>query len=290
MTMPSGQPFTQLCQSLARPPHFGRVDLHLHTTFSDGTYSPAQVVDLAKRSGLSAIAITDHDTLAGIAPTRLAAGATLEVVSGVEITAEFRGRELHLLGYFFDVNNVALRSGLDHLRSERVGRFREMIGRLAALGVPINEEDVANLGDVTTLGRRHLAELIVQSKKAATIREAFQRYLGDHGRAAVAKTRLPVAQAIALVRGAGGVASWAHPNTDCSRETLIELRRLGLGAIEGQYPAFTQSRSKELRRLADDLGMAITGGSDCHGPDPLRRAVGVSSITRDELTRLRDMI
>jgi len=290
MIMPIGQPFTQLCQSLSRPPNFGRVDLHLHTTFSDGTYSPAQVVDLARRSGLSAIAITDHDTLAGIGPTRLAAGATLEVVSGVEITAEYRGRELHLLGYFFDVNNHALRASLDHLRSERVGRFREMIGRLASLGVPINEEDVVKLGDVATLGRRHLAELIVQSKKAATIREAFQRYLGDHGRAAVAKTRLPVAQAIALVRGAGGVASWAHPGADCNRDALIEMKRLGLGAIESQYPAFTQSRVKELRSLAADLGLAVTGGSDCHGPDQLRRAVGVSSISRDELTLLRAMI
>src|SRR5471032_1497291 len=100
--MPAGQPFTQLCQTLARPRFFGRVDLHLHTTFSDGTYEPAEIVDLARRSGLSAIAITDHDTLDGIAPTQDAAGASLEIVSGVEITAEFRGKELHLLGYCFD--------------------------------------------------------------------------------------------------------------------------------------------------------------------------------------------
>jgi 3',5'-nucleoside bisphosphate phosphatase len=288
--MPIGQPFTQLCQSLARPPHFGRADLHLHTTFSDGTYTPAQVVDLAKRSGLSAIAITDHDTLAGIAPARSAAGSSLEVVSGVEITAEFRGRELHLLGYFFDLNNPALNASLDHLRSQRVGRFHEMIDRLAALGVPISETAVATLGDATTLGRRHLAELIVQSKKAATVREAFQRFLGDHGRAAVEKTRLPVAQAIALVRGAGGVASWAHPNLECDREALIELKRCGLNAVEAQYPAFTQSRGRELRQWASELGLAVTGGSDCHGPEPLRRAVGVCSITREEFTRLRVMI
>src|SRR5580658_3266403 len=106
--MPAGQPFTQLCKTLSRPPHMGRVDLHLHTIFSDGAYTPAEVVDLARRSGLSAIAVTDHDTLDGIGPTIEAAGPSLEIVSGVEITAEFRGKELHLLGYFFDPENTAL--------------------------------------------------------------------------------------------------------------------------------------------------------------------------------------
>jgi predicted metal-dependent phosphoesterase TrpH len=286
--MPAGQPFTQLCQLLARPRHFGRVDLHLHTTFSDGTYTPAEVVDLARRSGLSAIAITDHDTLAGIAPTVQAAGESLEVVSGVEITAEFHGRELHLLGYCFDPTNADLRAALDHLRAERVGRFHEMVKRLAGLGIPIEQEEIANLGDTTTLGRRHLAELLVQAKQAATVREAFQRYLGDHGRATVPKRRLPVAEAIALVRGAAGVAAWAHPTYDCSRERLLELKDLGLGAIEAEYPAFRPSRIKELRRLASELGLAVTGGSDCHGPDQANRAVGASSITYEELEALKD--
>src|SRR5688572_5097474 len=119
--MPAGQPFTKLCQSLARPRAHGRADLHLHTIHSDGNYTPAQVVDLARRSGLSAIAITDHDTLDGIAPAERAAETLLEVIPGVEITAEYRGREFHLLGYFFDRDNAPLRAALDHLRSERVG-------------------------------------------------------------------------------------------------------------------------------------------------------------------------
>jgi 3',5'-nucleoside bisphosphate phosphatase len=286
--MPAGQPFTQLCQTLARPRHFGRVDLHLHTTFSDGTYTPAQIVDLGKRSGLSGIAITDHDTLAGIAPARLAAGASLEVITGVEITAEFRGKELHLLGFLFDPANSALNGALDHLRQERSGRFHEMIERLRSLGVPIEEAAVARLGDATSLGRRHLAELLVHLNKAATVREAFQRYLGDRGRATVPKTRLPVAAAIALVRGAGGVASWAHPVYDCTRETLMELKGLGLGAVEVEYPTMRMRRRKELRHWANELGLAITGGSDCHGPGEPHRSVGACSISHDELERLRD--
>lgn len=288
--MPTGQPFTQLCQTLARPRYFGRVDLHLHTTFSDGTYTPTEIVDLARRSGLSAIAITDHDTLAGIGPARRAAAATLEVVSGVEITAEFRGKELHLLGYFFDPANAPLAAALAHLRSERVGRFHGMVERLRGLGVPIEEAAVARLSAGTTLGRPHLAELIVQTKKAATVREAFQRYLGDHGRAAVPKTRLAVTDAIALVRGASGVASWAHPVYDCTREMLKELKRLGLGAVEAEYPTIRPSRCKELRHWATELGLAITGGSDCHGPGQPHRSVGASSISHEQLQRLREMI
>ena len=286
--MPAGQPFTQLCQSLSRPRYFGRVDLHLHTIHSDGTYTPAEVVDLARRSGLSAIAITDHDTLAGIAPTQAAAGASLEVVTGVEITAEFRGKELHLLGYGFDPANAALRSALDHLRSERVGRFHEMVARLKELGVPIKEEQIARLQKTVSLGRRHLAELLVETKQAATVRDAFRRYLHDHGRAAVPKTRLPVADAIALVRGASGVAAWAHPNYDCTKESLLELKRLGLGAIEVEYPAFRASRVKELRQLAAELGLAISGGSDCHGPGEPHRAIGASSISHAELVQLQE--
>ena len=288
--MPTGQPFTLLCKSLAQPRHHGRVDLHVHTTFSDGTYTPAQVVDLARRSGLSAIAITDHDTLAGIAPAIAAASGSLEVISGVEITAEYHGRELHLLGYFFDPMNSDLQNALDHLRTQRVARFHEMVKRLHVLGVRIEDADVANLGDETTLGRRHLAELLVQANHTATVREAFQRFLGDQGRATVPKKRLPVADAIALVRGASGVAAWAHPSYDCTKESLGELKRLGLGAIEAEYPSFRPTRIRELRQLATELGLAVTGGSDCHGPDQPNRAIGVRSITADELGRLRDLI
>jgi predicted metal-dependent phosphoesterase TrpH len=286
--MPAGQPFTQLCQALNRPRHYGRVDLHLHTTYSDGLYTPAQLVDLARRSGLSAIAVTDHDTFAGVVPARQAASASVEVIAGVEITAEFRGKELHLLGYDFDLTNEPLHVALAHLQEQRVGRFHEMIERLGSLGVHFTDKEVAEWTRAPSLGRRHLAEMLVRAKKASSIREAFQRWLGDERKATVPKTRLPVADAIKLVRDAGGVASWAHPNYHCTRETLLELKSCGLAAIEAEYPAFRASRVHELRQLAETLGLAISGGSDCHGPDELKRAVGTCSISRDEWNRLRE--
>src|SRR5947207_13427542 len=128
--MPARQPFTRLCQLAARPAATGRADLHLHTTHSDGEYTPAQIVDLARRSGLAAAALTDHDTVGGFAAGRAAAGSGLEVVAGVEISAEYEGRELHLLGYFFRPDDPALMVALAGLRRHRAERFRAMAGRL----------------------------------------------------------------------------------------------------------------------------------------------------------------
>jgi predicted metal-dependent phosphoesterase TrpH len=286
--MPIGQPFTQLCQQLARPKHFGRVDLHLHTTASDGSYTPEQVIDLARRSGLAAVAITDHDTTdAVLAARRAGTGTAVEVCAGVEITAEYRGKELHLLGYCFSLNDEPLARALAKLRSGRVERFREMVARLRGLGVQV--EDAAPRSDRSALGRRHLAELVVRAGKAATVREAFQRYLGDRGRATVPKQRLPVGEAISLVRGAGGVAAWAHPSYDCSTESLRELRGLGLQAIEASFPSCRPARERELRALASRRELLITGGSDCHGPDQPRQAIGACSITHPEFLAVKQL-
>lgn len=286
--MPRRQPFTALCQAAARDRHHGRADLHLHTTHSDGSYTPAQVVDLARRCGLAAAAITDHDTLAGIGAARdAAAGSGLEVVPGVEISAEYRGREFHLLGYFVRLDDAPLRAALDRLDTHRTGRFWDMVERLRGGGVSLDEGELRAFAGASVLGRRHLAEFLTRTGKAGSVREAFARYLGDGRRAATAKARLPVAEAIALVRGAGGVAAWAHPSYDCNRESLAELRALGLGAVEVEFPAIRTGRVRELRALAAATGLAVTGGSDCHGPDSPRRAVGAYSVTAGELETLR---
>ncbi|MFO0925752.1 MAG: PHP domain-containing protein [Gemmataceae bacterium] len=283
--MPSRQPFTLLCQQLARKPGAGRADLHLHTTCSDGNYTPAEVIDLARRCGLSALAITDHDTLAGVEPARDAAGGAVEVVSGVEITTEFRGRELHLLGYFVDIHDHALNDALAGIRRDRVERFHAMVERLRGLGVSVTIEAAGSAPE--SLGRRYLAELLVRQGKAGSVREVFQRWLGDRGRAAVPKWRLPVAEAIRLVRAAGGVAAWAHPFYDGAEPALGELAALGLGAVEVEYPDLRLTLRQQLRAWARQLGLAVTGGSDCHGPG--RRTVGACTISDEELERLRQL-
>jgi predicted metal-dependent phosphoesterase TrpH len=286
--MPARQPFTAICQAAARSRLADRADLHVHTTQSDGRYTPHQVVELARRSGLAAIAITDHDTLAGVAEARLAAArSSLEVIAGVEISAVFRERELHLLGYFVALDDPALTTTLERLCSHRANRYHDMVERLRWLGVELSEEELTASCLWGSLGRRHLAEVLVESGKVGSVHEAFVRYLADGGRVALPKVRLPVREAIALVRSAGGVASWAHPPYDCTEEQLVELRAHGLQALEAFYPGYRTGHVRQLRACAASLGLAVTAGSDCHGPDDRRREIGTCTVTRAELDTLR---
>jgi 3',5'-nucleoside bisphosphate phosphatase len=284
--MPARQPFTALCQLAARGRFHGRADLHVHTTHSDGNYTPAQVVELARRAGLAAVAVTDHDAVGGVAVARAAAeGSGVEIVAGVEITAEFHGRELHLLGYFFRTDDGPLTTALDRVCRGRVERFQEMIERLRACGASLDLRDVPPPAAPEALGRRHLAEMLVKQGMAGSVREAFARWLHDGGRAAAPKLRLPVGEAVALVRGAGGVAAYAHPPYDCTVEALTELRDMGLNAVEVEHPAIRAARGRELRAWAKRLGMAVSAGSDCHGPG--KHAIGACTVSTEELELLR---
>ncbi len=288
--MPRRQPFTALCQALASARRGARADLHVHTTCSDGTYTPAEVVDLARRSGLAALALTDHDTFDGLAAARSAAGAALEIVPGVEITAEHHGRTLHLLGYFFDPADADLNAALGRLRARRAERFCEMAERLRGCGVSLDRGEVRAQAAAGVPGRRQLAALLVRAGKVGTVHEAFVRYLGDLGRAMVPSPALPAAEAVALVRGAGGVAALAHPPYDeGTRGQWTDLRALGLRAVEVDFPACQGGKQRRLRALAAELGLAVTGGSDCHGPGPARRAVGACGVAAQELEAIRSL-
>jgi predicted metal-dependent phosphoesterase TrpH len=286
--MPARQPFTALCRAAARTHPTARVDLHVHTTCSDGTYTPVQVVELARRSGLAAVAITDHDTIDGIPAAQAVAAETgVEVIPAVEISTEYYERELHLLAYFVDPHHAGLATALKRLRDHRHARFWDMVDRLRSCGVFLDQDALRSQTGAVSLGRRHLAMLLVQARHVRSVREAFLRYLGDQGCVMVPKLRLPVQEALAVVQQAGGVASWAHPGSSCTCATLMELRNWGLGAVEVEYPACRASRTKELRGLAAEQELAVTGGSDCHGPGNLRQDVGACGITLEELEILR---
>jgi 3',5'-nucleoside bisphosphate phosphatase len=286
--MPKGVPFTRLCQLASIGPHVGRADLHLHTTHSDGAYTPAQIIDLARRGGLSAVAITDHDTLAAIALARaLAAGTGVEIVPGVEISTSHQDRELHLLAYFVEITDPSLNEALAWVCRQRVERFQMMVQRLGASGIVVPWQAGKDPAGPDALGRRYLAELLLRAGQVGSIREAFARYLGDGNRFVAPKQRLPVARAIQIVRDAGGIAAWAHPGTLCDLRSLVELRELGLGAVEVDYPEVRRTRQKQLRDWAAQLGLAVTGGSDCHGPG--RREVGCCGVSAAELEQLRSL-
>jgi 3',5'-nucleoside bisphosphate phosphatase len=285
--MPTGQPFTRLCQTLARPAAEGRADLHLHTTHSDGIYAPREVVDLAHRSGLAAIAITDHDTTCGVAAARQAAGDRIEVIAGVEVTAEHQGREVHLLGYFVRTDDSPLNTALGGLRIHRKQRFEGMVERLRGQGVSIDEEAAKAASSGPAPGRRTLATLLHSSGRVGSVREAFARWLADGRPADLPKARIPLDEAIHLIRNAEGVTSLAHPSAALTLEQLRLLRDLGLQAVEADYPSHKPARGKQLRQWASMLGLLVTGGSDCHGPDGT--AIGACGVTASELQSLNGL-
>lgn len=279
--MPRRQPFTALCRQLAHLARPSRADLHVHSTASDGDYTPSQVVALAKQAGLAAVALTDHDTLAGL-PEAVAAGDGIRVIPGVEITTQFKERELHLLGYFVRLDDAELNAALGEVRASRRERFRAYVKQL---NLP---DDRAALVEQSTdsLGRRHVARLLVSFGRAATTDEVFRRHLAPLKGLIPPKHRIPIGDAIRLVHAAGGVASLAHPPPDLSESALAQLNDLGLDAVEADYAWRRSAPRHLLHALAARLGLLTTGGSDCHGPRPEHRRIGSVTIPMDAVARL----
>lgn len=243
----------------------GRVDLHVHTTASDGAYPPRQVVEMSVRLGLRAIAIADHDTTAGVPEAQQAAAASaLEAIAAVEINAEFGHTELHVLGYYVELGSERLQGVLSHLREGRLGRAQTMVKRLGAMGLPLEWERVLEIaGEGAAVGRPHVAQALVERGYAASTADAFARYIGKGGPAHVERFKLTPAQAIALIREAGGVAVLAHPLQ--LMDAVPELVSAGLAGLEAYYPGYSARETGFLLELAARYGLLVTGGSDFHG-------------------------
>lgn len=249
------------------------VDLHMHSTASDGLYAPAEVVAKAASTGLAAVALTDHDTIDGVAEARAAAAPLgLRVVTGVELSAmDDEGDELHLLGLHVD-DLAVLEAPLAHFRITRATRADRMIERLAAVGAPIAREAVDRIADGGVIGRPHVARALVEAKHARDLRDAFDRFLGFGRPAYVAKEHFPLRDAIALVHDAGGLAVWAHPGSNGSSDRVQALADLGLDGVEVFHPSHSTADIERLAMLADAFGLITSGGSDWHGTgDPSRQ-------------------
>lgn len=246
-----------------------RVDLHCHSTWSDGSQSAASVAARAHRRGVELFSLTDHDTTAGAAAAAEVFGPA--AVRGVELSCTEDGRTVHLLVY--DVEGgarwAALDGALAELARARRERARRIGDRLAALGVPVDVE--ALLASVRgTVGRPHLARALVAAGWAASLGEAFDRYLGDGGPADEPARHLPLSEGLALARAAGGVASLAHPHTlgDAAGDLVRRFAGAGLGGVEAYYGSYGQRERRRWLALADRHGLVATGGSDFHGGQP----------------------
>jgi 3',5'-nucleoside bisphosphate phosphatase len=283
--LPSNVP-APVARGLAR--QRGTADLHVHTTHSDGACSPCEVVVAGARVGLSALAITDHDTVSALAVARPEARHWgVELVAGVELTCEHRGRELHILGYFIHEDEPGLVAALDWLRAGRVDRIESMASRLRSLGFRVDLDAVRRAFPRAVLGRRHLADYLARTGQVSGLRAAFDRWLGDGCPACVEKQSLDTLRAIELIDGAGGVAALAHPPHDFGESSIRVLADRGLRAIEVGGPGCSGSLGRRLAAIADRLGLIGIAGSDFHAPDRPGRWVGAITTDWETLERLR---
>lgn len=241
------------------------VDLHSHTTASDGRATPEELIALALAADLQAVAITDHDTLEGLPAAQVAADAAgIRLVHGIELSTIDGAKEVHLLGLHLE-STRALSETLVDVQSARIDRAVEIVGKLNKLGIPVTIEMVLREAAGGAVGRPHVARAMVAGGWAHNMRDAFDRYLGDGKAANVGKLRLELVDGIALIHDAGGVAIWAHPQGEGSRDKISRYAALGLDGVEVRHPSHNAEDLARLATLAEHFGLLKSGGSDWHG-------------------------
>ncbi|KPK68782.1 hypothetical protein AMJ82_07350 [candidate division TA06 bacterium SM23_40] len=268
-------------------------DLHIHTTYSDGLSSPASVVQRAVDLGLRAIAITDHDSVGAIEPALVAArGTDVEVIPGVELSVTIDDEDVHILGYLIDCRHTGLLELLHRFASARLERARKIVAKLDTLGAPLEIDRVLELAGRGTVGRPHIADALVESGWARTFDDAFLRFIGYHAPAYVGKPRLDPALAFRLLRDAGGLSVLAHPGVEGRERFLPQLKEADLDGIEVWHTQHDRRTVARLSERAREMGLLMTGGSDCHGErrsEPLIGTVKVPySVVGEMKQRRRD--
>jgi predicted metal-dependent phosphoesterase TrpH len=259
------------------------IDLHVHTTASDGTYTPADVVRYAAQKGVTALAITDHDTVAGVSlALDQAPAAGVEVVPGVEVSAQWESGIMHILGYFLKIDQEEFLGKLARLKQARDERTPKILAKLRDLNVDVSVEEVNEAARGGVPGRPHIARVMTQKRYVAGLQEAFDLFLKKGGAAYVEKFKLPPEEALELILRAGGLPVLAHPYSlleemehDELEETLRWLVSLGLGGIEVYYPVHSEDQTRLFLEFARRFDLAITGGTDFHGANKPEVEIGV---------------
>jgi len=279
--------------SPARPgdPSSGSADLHLHTLFSDGTFTPEELAQRGAELGLATMALTDHDTVEGCPRMAMAcSGLGIEFIPGTELTAEFEGHEVHLLGYFLDVHQPKLLAEIKKFQSVRQERIREMAARLNKMGVPLRAESVFALANCHSPGRPHVARALAQEGLCSSVDEAFERFLKKGRPAWVPKYKISALAAMDLLHQAGGLAVMAHPGLNHCDQIIPRLAELGLDGLECFHSKQTNTQSEYYLALAKRLSLVVTGGSDCHGLSkgkPLIGGIRLPAIYVEKLKQAR---
>jgi predicted metal-dependent phosphoesterase TrpH len=274
--------------SAAHPPRFA--DLHLHTRYSDGTFSPRELVEHAARLDFTAIAVTDHDTLDAI-PEALTAGGELgvEVIPGVEITSRVGTQELHMLAYLFGDSwrDPNLHAVLNHATRVRKQRVEQFVSKLNELGVALTLDDVLACSDCGTVGRPHVAMALVKRGYVSSVDEAFTRFLKRGKPAYVERYRMEASETIGHIKRAGGLAVIAHPGLNDLDQRIHDMVDQGMAGIEVWHSRHTPAQSKRYLKMTENLGVCATGGSDCHGSARDGMLLGTVKLPYERVEALR---
>lgn len=269
-----------------------KIDLHLHTTASDGTLTPWELVEQAKAAGIESLAVTDHDTMAGV-PQAVAAGTALgvQVLGGIEISTDYRGKDTHVLGYGLRPDAPALGPVLDWVQQDRRRRNTQIAERMNRDGIRVSLAELEEQNPDATIGRPHFARVLVEQGAANSVSDAFDRFLNPGKCYYLPRTYLPMAQAVDIICRSGGVAVLAHPlqysyTPEELRQLVAYAAQLGMGGMEIYYTGYTREQQQLLKKLATEFGLFATGGSDFHGANKPQIVLGALEAPPECLSNL----
>ncbi len=266
-------------------------DLHLHTNFSDGTFTPEELVLHAQKGGLACIAVTDHDSMEACERVGAAcAAAKMEFIPGAELTAELDDTELHVLGYFMDTHNEKLLAEIAKFQVVRQSRIHEMVARINEMGTPLQAESVFALANCKSPGRPHVARAMVKAGFVKSLDEAFERFLKKGRPAWVPKSKISALEAIELVHQAGGLAVMAHPGLNRTDDVIPGLVTAGLDGIECFHTKHSTTMSERYLEIADKYRLLVTGGSDCHGFSKGKPLIGTVRLPYEHVEKMKERL
>ena len=266
-------------------------DLHLHTMFSDGTFTPEELVLRAQNVGLACIALTDHDSVEGCERAAAAcAEVKMEFISGAELTAEHEDTEVHILGYFLDTQKKVLLDRIGKFQAVRQNRINEMCAALNKLGIPLKAESVFALANCKSPGRPHVARALVKEKLIGNLDEAFEKYLKKGRPAWVPKTKMSALEGVELIHQAGGLAVMAHPGLNRTDDIIPDLVKAGLDGIECFHTKHSTVMAERYLEIAEKYNLLVTGGSDCHGFSKKQPLIGTVKLPYEHVEKLKSKV
>jgi predicted metal-dependent phosphoesterase TrpH len=266
-------------------------DLHIHTTYSDGTHTPEEVVKVALENELSAIAITDHDITDGIEPAlKYGAKVGMEVIPGIELSCEYNSTEIHMLGYYINWENMWFQEKLRIFQKARERRAYYILNKLKDIGIELDEQMLFSQADVGSISRIHFARCLMEMGVVKSLVEAFQKYLIEGRPAFVKKLRVTPEEALNMIHRIGGISILAHPVYGGMNKKFIgKLKKLGLCGVEAYHPSQSPSKVKRLEKIADELNLIKTGGTDSHGGSEEENPIGSNKIDYVHISRLKEI-